>query len=152
MRGNACGQDGNSMLMRLLHAALIACASLLAGCDPAAEDDPDAPLNISANISGLQGTLVLFNSGFGVIGVTGSGNVNIATHVLAGSPYNVTIARQPFGQTCTISNGSGIANSEMTAVLISCGRGDLPGGVLRQRAGGRPLTHQQRGRRLDRLG
>jgi hypothetical protein len=109
------------MLIRLARAALLVCTVLLAACDPGADDDPDATLNIVVSITGLDGTLVLFNSGAGAIGVTGSGNVDVATHVLAGSPYNITVAQQPYGQACTLSNGSGIATSDgIPAIQVTC--------------------------------
>ena len=37
------------------------------------------------------------------------------------TPYSVTVAQQPSGQTCTVSNGTGVlAGSDVTNVAVSC--------------------------------
>lgn len=99
---------------------LFLAAILQSGCDATAENDPNATFNISTHITGLAGTLVLHQAGVGSFSVTGEGYVELATRIRDGANYNITIGRQPYGQTCTISNGSGLAGTDMDVVDVMC--------------------------------
>ena len=53
--------------------------------------------------------------------ITTSGNYLFATSIPSGASYVVTIATQPAGYTCTVTNASGtIAESNVTNVSVSC--------------------------------
>lgn len=108
-------------MLRMLAAWVLAASALLqSGCDATADDDPNATFNISTHITGLEGTLVLQQAGVGSFAVTGEGYVELATRIGAGANYNITIGRQPHGQTCTVTNGSGIAGDSMSVVEVNC--------------------------------
>jgi hypothetical protein len=85
-----------------------------------------APIfNVGGSISGLLGTgLTLQNNGGDNLVVTGTGNVNFtfATPLLTGAAYAVTILTQPKTpvQTCSVVNGSGTVNGNVSNVNIIC--------------------------------
>jgi hypothetical protein len=83
--------------------------------------------SIGGTVSGLNGAgLVLENTSNGsFLMVNRSGNFVFAVPVASGSPYDVTISVQPSNpaQTCTVTNGSGTANFNVTAVLVVCAQG-----------------------------
>lgn len=83
---------------------------------------PTVFYTVGGSVTGLTGAgLVLRNNGGDDRAVTADGAFTFATSVGAGSPYNVTVFTQPTGQTCTVQNGSGTANANVTNVAVSCG-------------------------------
>ena len=75
---------------------------------------------ISANVTGVSGTLVLQDNGGDNLTVTATGTFPFTTPVTSGSSYAVTILTQPTGQTCTLgSNATGMANANVT-VAVTC--------------------------------
>lgn len=99
--------------------ALLAATLFIAACESEITDDP-AQMNIAVQVNGLDGSLALFNSGVGSFGVTGQGNYTVATRVAAGSAYNISVSRQPNGQTCVIRNPSGTAGTDRITVIVDC--------------------------------
>lgn len=73
---------------------------------------------IGGTVNGLGGTLELRSSTGG--GRTVHADGGFAFPVPAGTPYEVTVATQPDAQTCTVANGSGIANANVTDITIDC--------------------------------
>ncbi len=78
--------------------------------------------SVGGVVAGLTGgTLVLQNNGGDDLSVTADGNFTFGTELASGSSYLVSIAAQPAGQTCSMSNGSGtIASVDVTDVAVSC--------------------------------
>jgi 6-phosphogluconolactonase (cycloisomerase 2 family) len=77
--------------------------------------------SIGGTVTGLVGTgLVLQNNGADDLSFTSSGAFNFLTPVAAGGAYNVTVLTQPSGSTCTVTNGSGTANADVTNVAVNC--------------------------------
>jgi 6-phosphogluconolactonase (cycloisomerase 2 family) len=82
---------------------------------------PPATYTIGGTVTGLKGAgLVLRNNGGDSLSVTTAGAFTFATAVNAGAAYAVTVATQPAGQSCAVSNGSGTANAKVTNVAIAC--------------------------------
>ncbi len=81
-----------------------------------------AMYKIGGTISGLTGTgLVLQNNGGdNFTAAAGALTFTFATPVAAGANYNVTVLTQPTGQTCIVTSGSGVANADVTNVVITC--------------------------------
>ena len=79
---------------------------------------------IGGAIAGLTGTgLVLQNNGGNDLTVpAGATSFMFATGVSSGAGYNVTVKTQPTGpsQTCTVANGTGTANANVTDVVVNC--------------------------------
>ena len=82
---------------------------------------PTVFYTVGGSVTGLTGTgLVLQNNGGDNLAVAANGAFIFTTSVGAGSPYSVTVFTQPTGQTCTVTNGSGTANADVTNVAVSC--------------------------------
>ena len=80
-----------------------------------------ASYTIGGTVSGLSGTVVLNDNGGDVLSLTANGAFTFPTPVLSGSPYNVTVANSPAGQTCAVSNGSGtVGSGNVTSVVVTC--------------------------------
>lgn len=63
-----------------------------------------------------------------------------------GLPYDVTVQTQPVGQTCTVSNGSGVATGDVPDVAVECVTNRYSiGGTLFGLAAGGSLTLQNNG-------
>ncbi len=77
---------------------------------------------VGGSVSGLSGAgLVLQNNGADDLGLAVNGTFAFATPVAHGSPYSVTIKTQPAGQTCSVSNGSGVLGAaNVTTVSVAC--------------------------------
>ncbi len=78
------------------------------------------PHNIEGTVSGLVGTLVLRNNGGDDRLVSFNGVFWFSTPVPHGATYDVTVFRQPPGQTCTVTNGSGISLARVTNIVVTC--------------------------------
>jgi len=76
---------------------------------------------IGGTVSGLTGTgLVLRDNGGNNLSVSASGSFTFSTAVASGSTYSVTVFTQPTGQSCTVTNGSGTANANVSNVQVTC--------------------------------
>ena len=81
---------------------------------------PTVSYTIGGTVSGLTGTgLMLQNNGGDNLAVSAS-PFTFAGAISAGSPYNVTVLTQPTGQTCSVTNGAGTANANVTNVALNC--------------------------------
>ncbi|WP_296445207.1 beta-propeller fold lactonase family protein, partial [Rhodoferax sp. UBA5149] len=82
---------------------------------------PSVTYTIGGAVSGLSGAgLVLQDNGGDNLAVAASGSLAFATAIGSGAPYAVTVLTQPAGQTCTVTNGSGTANANVTNVAVNC--------------------------------
>lgn len=111
---------------RILLQSLIAVALLsLAACGG------DAAATIGGSVAGLAAgsTLTLEDNASIVDPVSVSGDGTAASTFVftgtvgAGGTYSVTIASQPFGQTCSITNGTGTVDSTadpVTGIAVTC--------------------------------
>lgn len=84
---------------------------------------PITSFTISGSISGLTASgLVLQNNGTDDLVVpSGSTSFEFATPVTYGDGYVVTVATQPTGLTCTVSNGTGTnVTTNINSVSITC--------------------------------
>lgn len=84
-----------------------------------------AAYNIGGTLSGLSPgpgvALVLQDNGGDDLTLSVDGAFTFARQVVSGAPYDVTVAGQPSGQTCSVSNGSGIVGSgDITSVQVLC--------------------------------
>ena len=79
----------------------------------------------AASSGGLTGlgagkTVILVNNGSDSLPLSSNGDFTFATPLASGSSYSVTIAVQPGGQLCSVSNGSGTVNANVANVSVNC--------------------------------
>ncbi len=92
--------------------------------------------NVGGSVSGLTGSgLVLQNNGTNFTPVVANGSFSFSSTLGAGAPYNVTVRTQPAGQTCTVTNGSGTANANISNVAVNCIASYSIGGTVTGMAG-----------------
>ncbi len=75
---------------------------------------------IGGTVSNLTGTLVLQNNGVDDLAISADGGFIFSSPIADGTDYNVTVATQPTGQTCAMSNGSGTATADVSNISILC--------------------------------
>lgn len=85
---------------------------------------------IGGSVSGLSGSLALQNNGGDTLNVYANGPFTLRQPVNGDSTYNVTIATQPGGQLCTVAAASGVATSNVTSVVVTCGNLHTIGGSV----------------------
>jgi len=82
------------------------------------------PYSIGGAVSGLLtgNSVVLLDNGGNATTVSANHAFTFSTDIASGSGYSVTVATQPTGQNCSVSNGSGlVASANVTTVSVSCG-------------------------------
>ncbi len=111
----------------LEYGVLGSCSLVLASCGGEASNDPGPTGNattysVGGTISGLTASgLVLANGADTFSPAVGATAFTFAGRLTDGTAYEVTVATQPPGVTCTIAGGSGvIATSNVTDVTVSC--------------------------------
>jgi len=87
---------------------------------------------IGGTVKGLTSTnsVTLLDDGTDALKVTANGAFTFKTPLAAGASYNVTIGTQPTDELCTVTHGSGLANANISSVLVSCVRTFSIGGTL----------------------
>ena len=77
--------------------------------------------SVGGTVTGLQGSITLRNNITDVLTLSSSGSFSFNTKLNSGVSYNVDIQTQPAGQTCTVSNASGIIdNADVSNVMVAC--------------------------------
>ena len=77
--------------------------------------------SVGGTVTGISGTVVLQNNGGGNLNLSSNGSFTFAAQLASGSAYAVSVSSNPSGQTCVVSNGSGVvASSNITNVAVSC--------------------------------
>jgi len=82
--------------------------------------------SVGGAVTGLAGTVVLQNNGADNLTLSASGPFTFGTRIAKGAAYAVTVKTQPTGQTCTVTNGSGTANANVTNVAVACATSSGP--------------------------
>lgn len=79
---------------------------------------------VGGSVSGLGGTLTLKNNGGDSTAISSNGSFKMTTPIADSSSYSVSIAGQPSGQTCYVSQPSGtVAAADANSILIHCVNG-----------------------------
>ena len=81
--------------------------------------------NVGGSVTGLAGSVTLQNNGGDDLVLSADGAfTGFSTGMTCGAAYNVTVAAQPTGQLCTVSNGAGsVADptpADISDVSVSC--------------------------------
>jgi hypothetical protein len=133
------------LLVAILSLGLLACHQ---DFDQASADDLQPNLTaytIGGTATGLTGSLTLRNNiNAETRVVSAAGSFLFSTPVTQGLPYEVVITAQPTGQTCTLSNGSGlVGTANVTNITVNCTTNGLTlGGTVTGLAPGASLVLQ----------
>ncbi|MEQ0777839.1 beta-propeller fold lactonase family protein [Paraburkholderia tropica] len=107
---------------------------------------------VSVNVSGLatSGQLVLDDNGGDPTQVSANGSATFAGRIAYHGSYNVSVATQPIGQTCTVSNGSASGvTANVSGIPVVCSASaytiggsvtGLTGTLVLQNNGANPIT------------
>jgi 6-phosphogluconolactonase (cycloisomerase 2 family) len=129
-----------SSLQRFSWLTAAGLALVLAGCGGGGGMSPTT-YQVGGQVSGLTGAgLTLSLNGGAALAVSADGNFAFPTAV--SGAFNVTVAAQPVGQTCTVSNGSGAsAGANVSNVSVACATTTFTvGGAVSGLANGEQLT------------
>ncbi len=110
------------MLRRILVAVGLALSLTACGGGGGGSSSPSTlSETVNATVLGLSGGTLALTDGTDSANVTANGTYTFKTALAVGTTYNVTVATQPAGETCTVSNGSGTVSSSGTIdVSIQC--------------------------------
>jgi len=75
---------------------------------------------LGGTVSGLDGIGLILSARGAEIAVGSDGTFVFPGKITNGSKYDVTIAQQPEGQTCTLENGSGTVTDADVSVVVTC--------------------------------
>lgn len=85
---------------------------------------PTAPAtySIAGTVTGLldYGSLTLLNNGADPIVQATDGGFSFSVSVAAGGAYAVSVNAEPLWQSCSVANGSGLANGNVNNVSVNC--------------------------------
>ena len=93
----------------------------LAGTVSSQIDNNAATYSVGGTVSGLSGTVVLYDNDGDDLSDSASGGFTFATGLTTGSAYNVTVGTNPAGQTCSVADQAGtVGSSDITNVAVTC--------------------------------
>lgn len=75
---------------------------------------------ISGRLSGMVGSIVLQNNLTDILALNSNGVFVFPTPVPRFGRYSITVATQPSGQTCSVTNHSGVVTADIDFVLVEC--------------------------------
>jgi hypothetical protein len=101
--------------------ATLVLLALAAGCGSSSgTDNPSPTFTLGGNVSGLAAdqSAILQNNGSADLTVSTNGAFTFAQTIVGN--YGVTVSRQPSGQICSVSQGTGIASAAVNNVQVTC--------------------------------
>ena len=82
---------------------------------------PPQRYTVGGAVTGLEGgSVVLRNNGSDDLAIASDGGFHFPTPLPSGSSYSISVASQPAGQTCQVSNGAGTVGPDVNNVLVEC--------------------------------
>ena len=127
---NAGGLVNNSCFVRF--SFLMGIAILFFGCGGSNNNNGpnDTPkkdptlYSVGGVVSGLSGTLELQNNGSDTLIIPSDTTFFFGTALADGAKYDVIVKTQPSGQTCMVSNGSGVIKGKaVNNIAVNCQAG-----------------------------
>ena len=119
-------------LCSLRRIAVLGASLTLAACGSSQNwDDDSSYVTIGGTVSGFTGgelslwmltggRVVVRDSLGGRLAIPANGSFTFPSQLASGSDYSVVVANQPAGLTCTVTNGSGIANGNVRNIAVDC--------------------------------
>jgi trimeric autotransporter adhesin len=76
---------------------------------------------VGCTVSGVEGSGLELQSNGEKLAIAANGKFMLPSSLPDGSPYDVTIAKQPVDQLCTVGNGRGaVEKTDVTSVTVTC--------------------------------
>ncbi len=94
--------------------------TMLTGCDSDGSGSSPVYYTVGFTVNGLAGTLILSNNGGDDVSASSNGIFVFTRLISHGGSYSVSIAAQPVGQICTVTNGTGIATGNVSNISVVC--------------------------------
>jgi len=97
----------------------------------------NAAFAVGGTVSGLASgaSVTLNDNGGDPVTVSVNGNFTFPTALAAGSSYDASVATQPNGETCTVSNASGrVGSGAVTSISVTCSPPNTSTGRILQSA------------------
>jgi N-acetylneuraminic acid mutarotase len=137
-------------VQRLRNSLLYIAISVLAACSGSNSGDSGATtmLTVGGSVTGLvSGTSVELADNGNNATITANGSYSFMATFVSGASYDVTVAQQPAGANCAVTNGSGtVGTTNVANILISCTPNNYTiSGALSGLLGGRSVTLQNNG-------
>jgi hypothetical protein len=89
---------------------------------------PPVTYSLSGTVSNLYGTgnSVELTNGSDTVTVNANGNFTFPDEVSSGTPYSITVTKQPSSptQTCGVTHGAGTATANVTDIAVDCGHNE----------------------------
>ncbi len=121
----------------------------LAACSET-ETGQSTDVSIGGTVSGLDGTVILQNNGTDDLTVSADGPFTFGLAIAIGETYSVTVQTQPDDQVCVVNDGSGTAQSDVSAVSVVCTSNVTIGGTISGVTGGTVTLENNGGDPLSR--
>lgn len=78
-------------------------------------------IGVGGTVSGLESPGLELQSNGEKLAVAANGKFMLPSSLPEGSPYEVTVARQPLNQVCTVANGRGaVDKADVADVIVAC--------------------------------
>jgi hypothetical protein len=109
-------------------------AALASGCGGSSADPAAGMFTVGGSVAGLAtgSAVTLHDNGGDALTVHAAGAFTFPTALPPDSPYAVTVATAPSGQTCTVAAGTGMTSSANVAnVVVTCSNLNPRGGRRR---------------------
>jgi hypothetical protein len=122
--------------------------SVVAACGGNNYAGPATMLTVGGSVTGLvTGTSVELENGGQTATITANGSYSVTGTFISGASYDVTIAQQPAGANCVVTNGSGtVGTSNIANILVTCTPSSFTvSGTLSGLLAGRSLVVQDNG-------
>ncbi|CAJ0719597.1 Virginiamycin B lyase [Ralstonia edaphis] len=117
----ACGGGGDDAASTPPPSATQPVAPIGSPVSPVAPTAP-ATYTIAGTVTGLldYGSLTLLNNGADPIVQAADGGFSFPVPVAAGGAYAVSVSAKPLWQSCSVANGTGLANGDVNGVSVNC--------------------------------
>src|SRR6185437_13559904 len=128
-------------------APLICALAAIAACHSGTDGSMD--FTVSGTVSGLANgaSVVLSDNGASSVTIAANGTFTFSSPVPTGGSYDVTVTTQPNGQSCAVTNGSGVdvaANVSNVSVVCSTQSFTI-GGTISGLSGGAQVVLENNG-------
>lgn len=107
--------------MRITISIILSIMVVLVGCDRGTFRHTTPSFPVEGQVSGLTGSLLLSNNGENPITLSDAGTFRFPRELTQGTPFHVTIIKNPHGQICSLENHLGLAGAtQRTPVNVHC--------------------------------